>query len=322
MSTLTTANPAYKLELTSSPHIHSRWSTKQAMWMVVYALIPAVIAAIIFFGFYQLIIISMSIAVCVLTESAIKYIRGREISIMDGSGIITGLLLGLILPPNFSLFGTALGAIVAISLGKEIFGGLGFNIFNPALVGRAFLQATYPVPMTTWSEPSYAVDSVSSATPLSAMKFDAVFAGKSEMLFGNIGGSLGETSSLAILIGGIFLIAIQVVNWRIPVSMVLSVIVFGGIFWLIDPAVYPDPVFHILSGGFLMGALFMATDWVTSPLNSKGMWIYGAAISLVVVIIRLFGGLPEGVMYAILFMNGFVPLINKYTVPRIFGEAK
>lgn len=321
MSTIT-ANPVYKLELTSSPHVHSRWSTKQAMWMVVIALLPALISSVIFFGFYQLLVVSVSVASAVGTESLIKYIRKREITITDGSGIITGMLLGLILPPNFNLFFTALGSIVAIGIGKEIFGGLGYNIFNPALVGRAFLQAAFPVQMTTWIKPNMAVDSVSTATPLSAFKFDSIFADISNMFIGNIGGSLGETSAISVLIGGIFLIVIGVVNWRIPVSMFLGVIIFGGLFWLLNAAQYPSPVFHMLAGGFLFGAFFMATDWVTSPLTAKGMWIFGFGISLVVVMIRLFGGLPEGVMYAILFMNAFVPLINRYTRPRIFGEAK
>lgn len=321
MSTIT-ANPVYKLELTSSPHVHSRWSTKQAMWMVVIALLPALISSVIFFGFYQLLVVSVSVASAVVTESLIKYIRKREITITDGSGIITGMLLGLILPPNFNLFFTALGSIVAIGIGKEIFGGLGYNIFNPALVGRAFLQAAFPVQMTTWIKPNMAVDSVSTATPLSAFKFDSIFADISNMFIGNIGGSLGETSAISILIGGIFLIVIGVVNWRIPVSMFLGVIIFGGLFWLLNADQYPSPVFHMLAGGFLFGAFFMATDWVTSPLTAKGMWIFGFGISLVVVMIRLFGGLPEGVMYAILFMNAFVPLINRYTRPRIFGEAK
>ena len=317
-----TANPVYKLELTSSPHVHSRWSTKQAMWFVIYALIPAVISSVIFFGFYQLLIIAVSVGFAVGTESLIKYIRKREITITDGSGIITGLLLGLIVPPDFNLVFVAIGSIVAIGIGKEVFGGLGYNIFNPALVGRAFLQAAFPVQMTTWIKPNFAVDSVSTATPLSAFKFDSVFAEMNSMFFGNIGGSLGETSAIAVLLGGIFLIVIGVVNWRIPLSMFLGIIIFGGIFWMINPAVYPNPLFHILAGGFLFGAFFMATDWVTSPLTAKGMWIFGLGISLVVVMIRLFGGLPEGVMYAILLMNAFVPLINRYTRPRIFGEAK
>ena len=290
----TKQNPIYKLELTSSPHIHSRWSTVQAMWLVVIALIPTVIAAVLFFGFYQLLIILVSVGFALGTEAAIKVMRKREVSIKDGSGLITGLLLGLIIPPNFSLSSTALGAIVAVAIGKEVFGGLGYNIFNPALVGRAFLQAAFPVPMTTWTVPNFAVDGVSSATPLSAFKFDSIITDNQSLIIGNIGGSIGETSSIAVLIGGIF---------------------------LIDSASYPTPIFHLFAGGFLFGALFMATDWVTSPLTTKGMWIYGLGIALVLILIRLFGGLPEGVMYSILLMNGFVPLINKFTRPKTFGKV-
>lgn len=317
----TKQNPAFKLELTSSPHIHSRWTTKQAMWLVILALIPPLISAVIFFGIYQLLIIAVSIAFCLGTEAAIKVIRKRKISLKDGSGLITGLLLGLIIPPNFSLSSTAIGAIVAIAIGKEIFGGLGYNIFNPALVGRAFLQAAFPVPMTTWTQPNFAADGVTTATPLSAFKFDSVLTKSQSLLLGNIGGSIGETSALAVLVGGVFLIAIGVVNWRIPFSAIAGVIIFGGLFWLIDASLYPTPVFHLLAGGFLFGALFMATDWVTSPLTQKGMWIYGFGIALVLILIRLFGGLPEGVMYSILLMNGFVPLINKFTKPKTFGKV-
>lgn len=316
----TRENPKYRLELVSSPHIHSRWSTVQAMWLVVGAAIPTLISAVIFFGFYQLLIIFVSVAFCVGTEAAIKVVRKRKVTIKDGSGVITGLLLGLIIPPNFSLSSTAVGAVFAIAVGKEVFGGLGYNIFNPALVGRAFLQAAFPVSMTTWTRPNYAIDGLSSATPLSAFKFDSIITDNQYLLMGNIGGSIGETSSIAVLLGGVFLIGIGVVNWRIPVSTILGVIIFGGLFWLFDSNAFPSPIFQILTGGFMFGAFFMATDWVTSPLTSKGMWIYGLGIALFVILIRLFGGLPEGVMYSILLMNGFVPLINKYTQPETFGR--
>ncbi|KAB2853243.1 MAG: RnfABCDGE type electron transport complex subunit D, partial [Ignavibacterium sp.] len=170
-------------------------------------------------------------------------------------------------------------------------------------------------------KPNFAVDSVTSATPLAALKFDKIFTDTTAMTIGNIGGSLGETSAIAVLIGGIILIAAGIVNWRIPFSMIIGMILFGGIFWLIDPQ-NPTPVFHIFAGSFLFGAMFMATDWVTSPITNKGMWIFGFGISLVLIVIRIYGGLPEGVMYSILFMNGFVPLINRYTKPVIFGVVK
>ncbi len=318
----TTVNPAYKLILTSSPHVHSAWSTDKAMKLVILALVPSIASALFFFGIYQILILAVSVFFTVGTEAVIKKIRKRKVTITDGSAIITGLLLGLILPPNFSLASTAIGAVIAIAIGKEIFGGLGYNIFNPALVGRAFLQAAFPVTMTTWAKPNFAVDSVTSATPLSAYKFDKVVTQVQPLFVGNIGGSIGETSALAILIGGLFLIFIGVVNYRVPLAMIVGILVFGGVFWVFDPVKFPNPVFHLFAGGFMFGAFFMATDWVTSPITSKGMWIYGLSISLVLVVIRLFGGLPEGVMYSILFMNAFVPLINRYTKPRIFGEAK
>ncbi len=309
------------LEIARSPHVHSHWSTKQVMWLVIIALIPSIISALVFFGISQLPIILVSVGFAILTEASIKKIRKQTITITDGSAIITGLLLALTLPPNFSLVSTAIGAVVAVGIGKEVFGGLGFNIFNPALVGRAFLQAAFPVHITTWTNPSFS-DAVSSATPLSLMKFDSKFESINNLFLGNIGGSLGETSAIAILIGAIFLLVTGVINYRVPLAMILSAIVFGGVFWLIDSSIYPNPLFHLFAGGFLFGTIFMATDWVTSPLHSKGMWIYGISISLVIVLIRLFGGLPEGVMYSILLLNAFVPLINKYTKPQIFGEEK
>ena len=313
--------PKIKLDIAKSPHIHSKWSTKHAMWLVIISLIPSVISALLFFGIAQLMIIAVSVGFAVVTETIIKTIRKQPISINDGSAIITGILLALILPPNFSLFLTAIGAVVAVGIGKEVFGGLGFNIFNPALVGRAFLQAAFPVGITTWTKPSF-TDAVSSATPLSLMKFENKFESINNLFWGNIGGSLGETSAIAILIGAVFLLATGVINYRIPLAMVLSAIFFGGIFWVLNPAQFPNPLFHLFAGGFLFGAVFMATDWVTSPLYAKGMLIYGSAISLVVIIIRLYGGLPEGVMYSILLLNSFVPIINKFTKPQIFGVEK
>lgn len=313
---------AKRLELTTSPHLHSQWSTKKVMWFVVLALVPSIISAVLFFGFYQLLVIAVSVFFANGTEATIQALRKRKVTLYDGSAMLTGLLMALTLPPSFSLSGTAIGSVVAIGLGKQIFGGIGYNIFNPALVGRAFLQAAFPVAMTTWTIPDFAVDGITQATPLSLMKFEHIFTSISPLFWGNVGGSLGETSALSILIGGIFLIAVGIVNWRIPLSMVIGALVIGSLFWLLDPIKNPTPFFHIFAGGFLFGALFMATDWVTSPITNKGMWIFGFCIALLVVIIRMYGGLPEGVMYSILIMNAFVPLLNRYTRPRIFGEAK
>ncbi len=308
-------------DLTTSPHLHSKWSTSKVMWFVVAALIPSIVAAIVFFGWMQIFIIITAVVFAVGTEAAIQSIRKKKVTWFDGSAALTGLLLALTLPPNFSLSATAIGSVVAIGLGKQIFGGLGYNIFNPALVGRAFLQAAFPVQITTWVKPNFAVDSVTGATPLAAFKFDKIFTDTVPMAIGNVGGSLGETSAIAVLVGGILLIAVGIVNWRIPLSMIVGILVFGGMFWFINPQ-NPSPVFHIFAGSFLFGAMFMATDWVTSPITNKGMWIFGLGISLVLVVIRIYGGLPEGVMYSILFMNGFVPLINRYTKPTMFGVVK
>ncbi len=323
METITTIEPKQKVyfDLTTSPHLHSKWSTSKVMWFVVAALIPSIVAAITFFGWMQIFIIITAVVFAVGTEAAIQSIRKKKVTWFDGSAALTGLLLALTLPPNFSLSATAIGSVVAIGLGKQIFGGLGYNIFNPALVGRAFLQAAFPVQITTWLKPNFAVDSVTSATPLAAFKFDKIFTDTVPMAIGNVGGSLGETSAIAVLVGGILLIAVGIVNWRIPLSMIIGMFLFGGLFWFINPQ-NPSPVFHIFAGSFLFGAMFMATDWVTSPITNKGMWIFGLGISLVLVVIRIYGGLPEGVMYSILFMNGFVPLINRYTKPTIFGVVK
>lgn len=319
--TVTETKRVIQFDLTTSPHLHSVWTTKRVMWFVSLALIPCIVSAVFYFGFYQLLILAVAVFFAAGTEAVIQKIRKQKITIDDGSAALTGLLLALTLPPNFSLSATAIGSIVAVGIGKQIFGGLGYNIFNPALVGRAFLQAAFPVGITTWTKPNLAVDAVTSATPLAAFKFDKVLTDIQPMFFGNIGGCLGETSGLAILLGGIFLIAIGIVNWRIPLSMIIGILVFGGIFFTIDPIKYPSPIFQLFAGGFLFGTFFMATDWVSSPITSKGMWIFGLGIALIVVVIRIFGGLPEGVMYAILFMNGFVPLINRYTKPRIFGTS-
>jgi electron transport complex protein RnfD len=322
-TTTNTLEPKQKVyfDLTTSPHLHSQWSTAKVMWFVNLALVPCIASALIFFGWQQIFIMLVAVLFAVGTEAAIQSIRKKKVTLFDGSAALTGLLLSLTLPPNFSLSATAIGSVVAIGLGKQIFGGIGYNIFNPALVGRAFLQAAFPVQITTWTKPNYAVDAVSGATPLAAFKFDKLLTETTSLAIGNVGGSLGETSAIAVLLGGIFLIAVGIVNWRIPLSMIIGMFVFGGTFWIINPQQYPSPVFQIFAGSFLFGAMFMATDWVTSPITNKGKWIFGLGISLVLILIRIFGGLPEGVMYSILFMNAFVPIINRYTRPQIFGEA-
>ncbi len=320
------AIPERMLILNSSPHLHTTKSVPKIMWSVIIALIPAIAMSFYYFGIRAVWMVLTCVVASLITEIVMNYMKGEKITISDGSAIITGILLALTLPPSFRLSSAALGSIVAISVGKHIFGGLGYNIFNPALLGRAFLQASFPVAITTWTNPNTAkfaeIDVVSTATPLGAFKFENILTDYSDLLFGNVGGSLGETSAIAILIGGIFLLILKNADWRIPLSFLGSVAIFSGIFWMIDPIQYPNPLFHLLSGGLLFGAFFMATDMVTSPITPKGGWIFGIGAGILVIIIRQFGGLPEGVMYSILLMNGVTPLINRYTRPRIFGEPR
>ena len=309
----------------SSPHFKDKDSVPKIMYAVVLSLIPAVVASLYFFRFKALVLLLCCVATCLATEIIILRIRKKPL-VLDGSAIITGLLLAMTLPPSLSPGLSVIGSVAAIAIGKQVFGGLGHNIFNPALVGRAFLQTAFPVAMTTWIPPlSLKIDTATFATPLANLKFqDAVAQGTltslKDLFWGNTGGCLGETSSIALLAGALYLLLRRVIDWRIPAGILISLTVFTGIFWLARPEKYASPLFHILSGGLLIGAFFMATDIVTSPLASLGSWIYALGIGLVVCLIRLFGGYPEGVMYSILFMNAFVPLLNRYTRPRILGE--
>ncbi len=311
--------PAYLLS--SSPHMAATDSVPKIMWTVVGALMPAVVYGVYNFGFNVLLTILASVLAAVITEIVINKMRNRNITVADGSAVLTGLLLAMTLPPGFPRVYAAVGSVFAIGIGKQIFGGLGYNIFNPALLGRAFLQASFSVKMTTWISP-ITIDSITTATPLGSFKFEKAMTPYFDLFMGNTGGCIGETSALLIIIGGVYLLVKKYADWRIPVSYLGTVFVLGGLFWLINPAQYPDPVFHLFSGGLILGAFFMATDMVTSPVTPKGTWIYGFGMGAVLVIIRLFGGLPEGVMYSILFMNGFVPLINRTTRPKFFGEIK
>ncbi|MBE9531863.1 MAG: RnfABCDGE type electron transport complex subunit D, partial [Proteobacteria bacterium] len=256
-----------------------------------------------------------------ITEAIFQKARKKTVTIYDGSAIITGILLALMLPPSFPIYGAIIGSVFAIGIGKQIFGGLGFNIFNPALLGRAFLQATYPVMITTWSEPfKGAVDAVSAATPIALMKFESTLTPIGDLFTGSVAGSIGETSVIAILIGGLFLRYKGYINWKLPLGYLGSIAAFGAIFWLMDPSKYPSPLFHMFAGGAMLGAWFMVTDMVTSPVTPKGQWIFVIGAGFLVVIIRLFGGLPEGVMYSILLMNSIVPLLNRWTRPKVFGQ--
>lgn len=313
--------------LQSSPHFKDKDSVPKIMYVVILSLLPATLASLYFFRIKALALIVCCVCTCWATEALFLWTRKKPFSsLFDGSAIITGLLLALTLPPSLSLELAVIGAIVAIAIGKQSFGGLGHNIFNPALVGRAFLQTAFPVAMTTWIPPiTEKINTATFATPLANVKFQEAIAQGTvtplkDLFWGNIGGCLGETSSLALLIGAFLLFSRRVIDWRIPAGILLSLSAFTGIFWLVSPEKYASPIFHILSGGLLIGAFYMATDMVTSPITTRGTWIYALGIGFIVGLIRLFGGFPEGVMYSILFMNAFVPLLNRYTRPRILGE--
>lgn len=315
-----------KLTLTSSPHLHAEQDLKGVMYDVVLALLPACAVSIYLFGFRSLAVIMVATLAAMAFEAGVLYLRGRKDikeTVLDGSAIITGILLALNVPPTFPLWMTAVGSFIAIVVAKHLFGGLGYNIFNPALIARVFLLISYPVHMTAWVSPRMA-DTVTAATPLGLLKTEGlakVQATWSNMDFflGSTGGSLGEMSALALLLGGAFLLYRKVISWEIPLSMLGSLAVFTGIFWMVNPGKYADPLFHLLTGGAILGALFMATDMVTSPVTPKGMLIFGAGIGILTGLIRLFGGFPEGVSFAILIMNAFVPTIDKYTKTRKFG---
>ncbi|MBW2984790.1 RnfABCDGE type electron transport complex subunit D [Candidatus Woesearchaeota archaeon] len=298
-----------KLVVSVSPHIKSKEDVKSIMWLVVLALVPAMIAGIIFFGARAFWVILLSTLSAVLTEYIIQKLTKKEITVTDGSAAVTGVLLALVIPPSVPLWVPIVGSFFAVAIAKHAFGGLGFNIFNPALAGRAFLVASWPLLMTTWLLP----DGVTGATPLGVMALKGINDFSYAQLFlGNIGGSLGETSALAILLGAAFLLYKKIIDWRIPLSYLGTVAVLMVL-------LRQDPLFHLLVGGLMLGAFFMATDYVTTPITAKGRVVFGIGCGLLVVLIRLFGSLPEGVAFSILLMNAFTPLIDRYTKTKPFG---
>lgn len=329
------------LLLYHAPLLRQDMTTPRAMRDVIYALLPATGAAVWYFGLSALLLLAASIAGAVAAERLFSRREARGTSLKDGSGVLTGLLLGLTLPPGLPLWMAFLGGFVGISLGKVIWGGLGHNLFNPALLARAFLIATFPIAMTTWVPPTpghglfdvYAgtfalpfmqaqVDAITAATPLGLLKLQQQLTPAMDLVVGNTGGSLGETSGVLLVLGGIYLWAKRDIDWRIPVSILLTAIVFSAALDFFDNASFPTPVFSVFAGGLLLGAIYMATDPVTSPLTPKGSWIFGTGIGLLVILIRVFGGLPEGVMYSILLMNAATPLIDRFTQPRVFGRGR
>ena len=323
------------LFISGSPHVHHRDSVKKIMWSVVIALLPAFLVAVYYFGLPVIMITAVSIASCLFFEYLIqRFLLKGESTIGDGSAVITGLLLAFNLPPNLPLWMVVIGALVAIGVAKMAFGGLGRNLFNPALVGRVFLLISFPVDMTSWPVPkpiwSFGIDAITGPTPLGIL-FEGAKEGipvnqlenmptHIQMLFGQMGGSFGEISAIALAIGALFLLIRKVITWHIPVAFIGSVFVFAAIFHHVDPSMYADPFFHIITGGLLLGAFYMATDMVTSPTSAWGMIIFGIGCGVITMLIRMFGAYPEGVSFAILLMNALVPLINKGFKPKAFAK--
>lgn len=321
------------LIVSSSPHIYGPVTVPSAMRDVLIALLPAFAASVYFFRVSSLMVILTCVLTAVISEAVCQKIMKKELSIYDNSAVVTGVLLAFTLPPSIPLWTAAIGAIVAIVIGKQVFGGLGNNIFNPALVGRAVLTASWPVAMTTWTTP---IDAVSTATPMGWMEW-AVKNGigtpmyneiiqelpsLGDMLLGNISGSLGETSAIALLLGGVYLYLKGHICWRIPVTYLATVFGLTAVIGLATGQGLWFPAFHILGGGLMLGSIFMATDWVTSPITKKGKIIFGLGCGILTVLIRLKGGYPEGVCYSILLMNMLTPLIDRYTKARVFGRVE
>lgn len=322
------------LTVSPSPHIHTELTVPQIMKGVLLAMLPAFLFAVYNFGLGAVYITALAVFFCVGIEYLIvRFLLKRPISIFDGSAAITGVLLAFNVPSNLPWYILLIGSIVSIGIGKLSFGGLGNNPFNPALVGRVFLLLSFPVQMTSWPVPgaTLSLDAVTSATPLGTLKdglrtgesVDVLMAGMpsySDYFFGLHGGSLGEMSAFALLMGLIYLLYRKIITWHITVSMLVTILAMTSIFWLIDPSKYADPIFHILTGGVMLGAVFMATDYVTSPVTHRGMLVFGCGIGLLTVLIRLFGSYPEGVSFAILIMNAFVPMINRYAREPRYGR--
>lgn len=314
-----------KLYVSPSPHIHGGDTISKNMYGVLIALAPAFLVSLYYFGLGALIVTVVSVASCLLFEYLIRrFLMKKEPTLWDGSAILTGILLAFNLPSNLPVWIIVIGALAAIGIGKMSFGGLGNNIFNPALVGRVFLLISFPAQMTTWPVPEpfsmHYTDGQTGATVLSLIQSGAeALPSYQDMLLGNMGGSLGEVGAIALVLGLIFMLVRKIITWHIPVTVIGTVLIFTGILHGIDPVAYVNPVIHLLSGGLLLGAIFMATDYVTSPMSKSGMIVYGIGIGILTSVIRLFGSYPEGMSFAILIMNALTPLINNYMKPKHFG---
>ena len=320
--------------LSSSPHAHDGSSVRRLMGDVLIALIPAFVMSVVVFGFDAIRLVAVCVSACLVAEAAARKVMGRNAAIQDLSAVVTGVLLAFNLPPQFPSWMAAIGSVFAIVIVKQIFGGIGYNIFNPALAARVFLLVSFPVAMTTWtSSPAgalWAPDAVTGATPLGAWKSSwaagAAPAGLfdqfplAHLFLGRQSGSLGEGSEIALLLGGLYLLARRVIFWEIPVFFLGTVALLTAILYGADAAHNLSPAYHFATGGLFLGAFFMATDLVTTPVSTRGQMIFGVGCGLLTVLIRRFGGYPEGVSFAILIMNGFSPLIDRLTVPRPFGH--
>lgn len=331
------------LKISTAPHISSPVNTSTIMRDVIIAMIPATMVAIFFFGIGALKVMLTSVAACVLCEYLIcRYLLRKQSTLRDGSAIVTGLLLAFNLPSNFPIWMILIGAFVAIGISKMAFGGLGKNLFNPALAGRVFLFISFPLQMTSWPKPDFQnfmnIDVQTGATTLGILKhIDAETSATAltkysssvhnipeywQMFIGNIGGSLGEVSAAALLIGLAYLLYRRVISWHIPFYYIGTVFILTAFMWFSKETPNYDPVTHLLSGGLLLGAIFMATDYVTSPMSTNGKIIFAIGCGILTFVIRLFGAYPEGVSFAILIMNAFVPLIDRFVVPRIYGTGR
>lgn len=341
---MTTLKRDPNLLLQAAPFLRRGVTAPGLMLDVILGLLPVILAAVYYFGISAILVMCASTAGAVLAELIFNPTQPKTKSLKDGSAVLTGILLGLTLPPGIALWIAFLGGAVGMILGKTVFGGLGQNVFNPALVGRAFLQAAFPTAITTWSQPgniesfwtirasNFAipfmqapkaiVDAVTTATPLNLMKFNHEPTAITNLLSGNTAGSLGETCAILIIICGIILALRRTYDWRIPVFILVTVGVLSTAIWLFNTERFPSPWLMLTSGGLLFGAVYMATDPVTSPLTPRGACIFGFGIGLLVVLIRIWGGLPEGVMYAILLMNATTPLIDRISQPRAFGRTE
>jgi electron transport complex protein RnfD len=309
-----------------APHIKSDITTAKIIWAVILSLLPAAAAGIFIFGLKVLYIIIASISAAVATEIVVVAVMKRRITIYDGSAVLTGLLLAYNVPPKAPIWLVVVGSFFAIAIGKQVFGGLGQNIFNPALVGRAFLMVSWPLYMTNWQNPRWEVDAVTTATPLNLFKHNEFQLLKNisywDLFIGNRGGCIGEVCIAALLVGAAYLFIKRYISWHIPFSYILTVAIASWIFNGRNGFFTGDILFFLLTGGLILGAFFMATDYVTSPLSAKGKIIFGVGCGVLTFVIRKFSGYPEGVSYAILIMNTAVPIIDRYTVPRWFGYKK